>query len=223
MRIMLENRGARLTLLLAIVVGMLVVLTPVTHAQSLFSQNKPEQAQAVRDDARRTAEALTVEREKAIAKRDAAAANGDAATVASLEKAIERFTAAITASNAVATAAGGAATGDPAAEDAGWMTLGGLLPPPFNVIAMLGLPIALREWRAWQQRKAAAAAIAAAKKEAADNEAAAKSIVNMVDQIRIAKPEVAVAMKDLTSRTETNFTTALTPRAQEIIESERLT
>lgn len=227
--ITLNVRAYRLTLIAAIIIGFLLVLAPVAHAQSLFSQNKPEQAQAVRDDALRASAAATMERDATIAKRDAALAAGNAAVAEQLTKAIDRWQKAIDASNAMAAIAsvGAQPSGNPAAdtaaEDAGWMTLGGLLPAPFNVIAMVGIPIIVREVCGWQLRREAKTKLAAEKKKADENEAAAKSIVNMVDQIRIAKPEVAAAMKDLVSRTETDFTTALTPRASEIIEAERLT
>lgn len=156
------------------------------------------------------------------AQREAAAAKGDTAAVAKWDKAIN----AATQGAALATAV---ETGDTKAQDtaaAGLLaTLG-----PWGMIATPFVLWGLREWRAAVVLKAvkkaeaeAKAAGEAAKKEAQENLEAAKSIVNMVDQVRIAKPEVAAAMKDLVSRTETDFTTALTPRASEIIEAERLT
>lgn len=193
----------------------LLVLTPVVCAQSMFSQNKPEQAQA----ARLVIEDATVAMR---ASREAALAKGDTAAVAKWDKAI----AAATHGAALAT---GIETGDVTVQDAAasglLATLGpwGMLATPF---ALWGL----REWRAAVVLKAvkkaeaeAKANEAAAKKDAEDNLAAAKSMVNMVDQIRIKKPEVAAAMKELASNSATNFTAALTPKAKDIIAAERLT
>jgi len=213
----------RKTLLLAIVLGWMIVASPTVWAQSLFSQNKPEQVEALREDTQRANAAAIVQRDAAIAQRDAAIAAGNTAAAEQLTKAVAFWEKAVAASGVAATIAGASANGDTAGEDAGWVTLGGLLPPPFNVVAMIGLPVLFREWRAWQQRKAAAEALAKAKQEAAENEAAAKSIVNSIDQIRIAKPEVAAAMKELTANTATDFTANLTPKAKEIIDAERLT
>lgn len=217
------------TLVVLAALAWIAVLTPVACAQSLFSQNKPEQAAAVRDDAMRASAAATMERDATIAKRDAALAAGNTAVAEQLTKAIDRWQKAIDASNAMAAIAsvGAQPSGNPAAdtaaEDAGWMTLGGLLPAPFNVIAMIGIPIIVREVRGWQLRREAKAKLAAEKKKADENAAAAKSIVNMVDVIRIADPTVAESMKKLSSDANTDFTKNLTPLAKEIIAAERLT
>lgn len=215
MRIAFNVRAYRLTCIAAVLIGFLMVLAPTAHAQSLFSQNKPEQAQA----ARLVIEDATVAMR---AQREAAAAKGDTAAVAKWDKAIN----AATQGAALATAV---ETGDTKAQDtaaAGLLaTLG-----PWGMLATPFVLWGLREWRASVVLKAVKKAEAEAKanaeiakKEAAENEAAAKSIVNMVDQVRIASPEVAKAMQTLKANTATDFTKALTPRASAIIEAERLT
>ena len=91
---------------------------------------------------------------------------------------------------------------------AGASAAGAALPPPWNLLVMLGLPVVvggIQEWRRTQAVKAA------------------KSIVNSVDQLRIASPVVRTEMEKLAANEETDFSAAMTPLAQRIVASERLT
>lgn len=196
-------------------VACLAMSGPPAQAQSLFSQNKPEQAAAARlviDDA-------TVAMR---AQREAAATKGDTAAVAKWDKAIN----AAAQGSALATAV---ETGNVQAQDA---AAAGLLATlgPWGMLATPFVLWGLREWRASVVLKAvkkaeaeAKANAAAAKKEAEENLQAAKSIVNGVDKLRHVDPSVAEAMKKAVSDANTNFTTAFTEKAKAIIASERIT
>lgn len=208
-------KHTRHTLLLAIIIGCMLVASPTAWAQSLFSQNKPEQAAA----ARVVIEDATVAMR---ASREAAAAKGDTAAVAKWDKAIA-------AATQGAALAAGIETGNPQTQDAALAGLAATL-GPWGVLATPFLLWALREWRLGVALKAvkkaeadAKAAADAARTEAKDNLEAAKSIVNGVDRLRIASPAVAAEMKRLTSDANTDFTAAFTEKASAIIEAERLT
>lgn len=93
-------------------------------------------------------------------------------------------------------------------------TIGVAIPPPWNIVAAIGVPLIGWGVREWQMRRKNAVANAAAK-EATD---AAKSIVNAVDVLRGKAPEVAAAM----SKNREAIREELTPLATAIVEGERL-
>lgn len=184
-----------------IVCACLAMASPPAQAQSLWSQNKPEQAAAAKVVIEDATVAMRVARDMAVAK-------GNAAEVAKWDKAIA-------AATHGANLAAGIESGDVSAQDA---AASGLLTTlgPWGLLATPFVLWGLREWRA-------AAALKVVKKAEADATAAAKSIVNMVDTLRIADPAIAESMKKLSSDANTDFTKNLTPLAKEIIAAERLT
>lgn len=87
---------------------------------------------------------------------------------------------------------------------------GALLPPPFNLIVMIGGPLALLATQEIRARRR--------KQEADELEKAARSIVNGIDRVRNASPAFAEAMKEHKGE----LIGAYTEKAIEIVNDERL-
>jgi hypothetical protein len=195
------------------------------HAQSLFSQQKPaEVATQARADLEAASATIALERQKAVDAQAAQAAAGNAAAVAELAKAIAFYDKAAAVTQKAMAVTKAAINADGSVNPEGTLlTLGGVLPFPFNLVVMLGGPLVFREVSSYRRRREAAAALEAARKAAAENEAAGRSIVNSIDLMRVNSPLIASEMARLAASTQTNPASVLTPVAARIVAGERLT
>ena len=146
----------------------------------------------------------TADIEKAVEEGDAkleAKARETLATVERIEKAADKFEAVVKkdATGAV----------DPAATAT---SAAALLPPPWNVLAMLGIPLVVGGVQEWSKRKAVA-----------QKEADAKSIVNSIDVLMTKNDAVKAALKNVDADAKAAAHAQLTPAAKQLIEAESVT
>lgn len=143
-------------------------------------------------------------RAQAAANLEAARQAGDAARVANAEKTLatvdEWRGKVATAANTIKTDAGGQLDISGTAA-----SVGALLPPPWNLLAMIGVPLVVGGVQELRRRNAVASG---------------KSIVHHIDAMMAEDPKVREALKTVEPETKSNARTHLTPQAAAWIESE---
>jgi hypothetical protein len=122
-------------------------------------------------------------------------------TVERIEKAADKFEAVVKKDETGAV--------DPAATVTG---AAALLPPPWNVLAMVGIPLIVGGIQEMSKRKAVA-----------QKEADTKSIINSIDVLMTKNDAVKAALKNVDAEAKAAAHAQLTPAAKQLIDAESVT